>query len=278
MRNLIVASAFLIASTTLAEIKLPRVSPRATISQEIGIAKVVVAYHRPAVKGRMVWGDLVPLGKVWRLGANDATTIEISHDSKINGVSVPAGKYALFAIPNKDEWEMILNKEHQQWGAFFYKMNQDQARFTAKPLKSDFAEWLDINLLPLSDRSLRADIRWEKVRVPFTIEFDMPALVWKHVNDEVAVAKAEDWQTWHNAARHAMNSGERLEEGLAWVDKAMAAKEHFWNYELKALVLHKLGRTAEAYPLMEKAKAAAQGKAPKEYIEGLDRTLASWKK
>ena len=276
MRKALAAFLPLFATAALAEIKLPEASPEATISQEIGISKVSVVYHRPAVKGRAVWGDLVPWGKVWRLGANDATTLELSHAAKINGNDVPAGKYALFAIPNQNEWTLILNKQSKQWGAYFYKADQDQLRFNVKPVAAEFREYFDVNLIPVSDRALRADIQWDRVRVPFTIDFDVNALVWKQIDETLATAKADDWQAWHQAARYAMTTGQRLNDGLVWIDKAMV-NESFWNYEMKALLLQKLGRTSEAIPLMEKAKELAKGKAPVEYIEGLDRTMASWK-
>ena len=275
MRNGLLAVSLLISTVALADIKLPEASPEATVSQEVGISKVTLVYHRPAVKGRTVWGDLVPAGKVWRLGANDATTIELSHAAKINGNDVPAGKYALFAIPGQNEWTIIVNKQNKQWGAYFYKPEQDLVRFTVKPQAAEFREYFDISLIPVSDSSLRADIQWEKVRVPFTIDFDVNTLVWKQIDEVLAAAKPDDWQAWHQAARYAMNTGQRLNEGLAWVDKAMS-NESFWNYELKALLLHKLGRTAEAVPLMAKAKELATGKAPAEYIQGLDKTVASW--
>jgi hypothetical protein len=276
MRKGLLAALSLLSTVALADIKLPEASPEATATQEIGISRVTLVYHRPAVKGRKVWGDLVPQGKVWRLGANDATTLELTHDAKINGNDVPAGKYALFAIPNQNEWTIIINKQNKQWGAYFYKAEQDLVRFNVKPQTAEFREYFDIDLVPLNDRSLRADIQWERVRVPFTIEFDVNTLVWKHIDDTLAAAKADDWQAWHQAARYAMNTGQRMNEGLVWVDKAMV-NESFWNYELKALLLHKLGRTAEALPLMARAKELATGKAPPEYIQGLDKTVASWK-
>jgi hypothetical protein len=266
----------LVSTVALADIKLPEPSPEATVSQEIGISKVTLVYHRPAVKGRNVWTDLVPPGKVWRLGANDATTLELTHDAKINGNVVPAGKYALFAIPNQNEWTVVVNKQHKQWGAYFYKADQDLVRFNVKPQAAEFREYFDIDLVPVSESALRADIQWEKVRVPFTIEFDVNTLVWKQIDSTLATARADDWQAWHQAARYAMNTGQRLNDALVWIDKAMT-NESFWNYELKALLLHKLGRTAEALPLMEKAKQLAAGKAPPEYIQGLDKTVASWK-
>lgn len=278
MRNLLSVTLLLLTTPSLvAEIRLPEASPEATVAQEIGISKVMLVYHRPAVKGRTIWGDLVPLGKVWRLGANDATTIELTHSGRINGHPIPAGKYALFAIPDRNEWTFIVNKRHKQWGAFFHKPEEDLLRFQAKPEAAAFREYFDMDLVPVSDRALRVDVQWEKLRVPFTIEFDVPAIVWKQIDESVATVNPQDWETFHQAARYAINTNQRLDDAARWIDRAMAAQENFWNYEWKAILLHRVGRTHEAYPLMEKAKELARGKAPPEYIEGLDRTVAGWR-
>jgi tetratricopeptide (TPR) repeat protein len=266
---------FLAALPLSAAIELPQVSPGATVTQALGVSKVTATFHRPAVKGRKVWGELVPFDKVWRLGANDATTLELSHDAKVNGTSVPAGRYALFAIPGQAEWTLILNKTHKQWGSYFYDQKADALRFAVKPETApEPREYFDIALVPTGERTMRVEIEWERVRVPFTIEFDVQGIVWKNI--ETALATSPDWETWHQAARYALTSGQRLDDAMGWIEKAMTT-ENFWNYELKALLLQKLGRTDEAFPLMEKAKELAKGKAPQEYIDGLDKTVAGWK-
>lgn len=268
--------ALLAASSALAEIQLPQPSPAATVSQDIGISRVTVTYHRPGVRGRKVWGELVPLGQVWRLGANEATTIELTHDAMVNGNAVPAGKYSLFAIPKAGEWTYVLNKQHEQWGAYFYKADQDLLRFNVKTEAVEPREWFDIDLVPVSDRAIRVDVAWEKVRVPFTIEFDVEGLVWKQIDERVKAADAT-WEDFHSAARYALTTGKRLDEAMRWIDAAMKT-ESFWNYELKGQLLHHAGRTSEAILLMEKAKALARGKAPQEWLDGVDQQVASWMK
>jgi hypothetical protein len=275
MRTLIAALVLALAAPAVADIQLPEASPASTIAQEVGISKVTVAYHRPGVKGRKIWGDLVPTGKVWRLGANDATTLQFSHDAKINGQKVPAGTYGLFAIPTANEWTLILNKQSKQWGAYFYKAEDDLLRFTVKPETAEAREWFDIDLVPVNDNAMRVDISWEKVRVPFTIEFDTTALVWKQIDERLA-SKDANWEDFHQAARFAMTSGQRGDDALKWIDKAMET-ESFWNYELKGRLLRGRGRTAEALPLMRKAMELAKGKAPQEYVDNLEKEIATWK-
>ena len=277
MRNALILAACLIAGAATAAVQLPEASPGAVITQEVGISKVTITYHRPAVKGRKIWGDLVPTGKVWRLGANEATTVELSHDAKINGADIKAGKYALFAIPNESEWTLILNRKSDQWGAYFYKAEDDVLRFAAKPQPAEATEWFDIDTVPVSDRAIRVDVTWDKVRVPFTIEFDTQALVWKSI-DETLASPTATWDDFHTAARYAMQTNTRFDEGMKWIDEAMKRQESFWNYELKGLMLHKLGRDDEAAPLMHKAAELAKGKAPQEYVDNVLKEVGSWKK
>lgn len=277
MRNAIALAVVLTATAAFAEIRLPEASPGQVLTQEIGVSKVTITYHRPGMKGRKIWGELVPAGKVWRLGANEATTIELSHNAKVNGFDVPAGKYALFAIPEAAQWTLILSRKTDQWGAYFYKAQDDLIRFSAKPEAIDPVEWFDIDTVPLSDRAMRVEIAWEKVRVPFTIEFETEALVWKQIDDAVA-NPAATWEDYITAARYTMQQNKRMDDGMKWVDEAMRRKESFWNYELKGLMLHKQGNDAEAAPLMYKAAELAKGKAPQEYVDNVLKEVASWKK
>ena len=269
--------ALAISAGASAALQLPQVSPAAAVMQEVGISRVKIHYHRPAVQGRKIWGDLVPYGKVWRLGANEATVLEIPHEAKINGNKIAAGKYSLFAIPSADSWTFVVNKVPDQWGAFSYKQEQDVLRFQAKPEAAPHREWFDIDIVPTSDRAMRVDVMWEKLRVPFTIEFDVESIMWASIEAALSDQK-RNWEDYHNAARYAQRSNKRLDQALRWVDTAMEQADNFWNYELKGLILHQLGRDAEAIPLMLKAKEMATGKAPQEWIDGVDRRIAEWRK
>jgi hypothetical protein len=266
-----------LAAGALAEIQLPQTSPAAAVMQEVGISRVKIHYHRPAVQGRKIWGALVPYGKVWRLGANEATILEIPHQATIDGNKIAAGRYSLFAIPEADSWTFIVNKTPDQWGAFAYKQEQDALRFQVKPQAAPFREWFDIDIVPLSDRVMRVDVAWEKLRVPFTIEFDTETIMWTTI-EAALVNPQRTWEDYHNAARYAQRRNKRLEEALKWVDAAMERADNYWNYELKGLLLHQLGRDPEAIPMMLKAKEMAQGKAPQEWMDEVDRRLAEWKK
>ncbi len=134
-RNSILRLFLLFASSSaIAAVELPRPSPAASVFEKIGTAKLTVTYSRPAVKGREIWGGLVPYGQVWRLGANDATTLEISENAKVAGHDLPPGAYALFAIPSKDKWTIVVNSEAKQWGAYFRDPKKDLFSFDVVPI------------------------------------------------------------------------------------------------------------------------------------------------
>lgn len=149
-------------------------SPAASISQSVGLSTVAIEYHRPAVKGRPIWGALVPYDAVWRTGANEATTIRFSDAVKVEGKDVPAGTYAFFAIPGKDKWTLILNKTAAQWGAFKYSAAEDQLRFDVKPASAPMQEWLRYSIEPSSANSAVVQLAWEKLSVQFTVEAPTP--------------------------------------------------------------------------------------------------------
>ena len=147
-----------------------RVSPNAGVSQTIGVTEVTISYGRPAVKGRTIWGELVPYGEVWRAGANEATAISFSNDVLIEGKKLPAGTYALFTIPGQDDWTIIFNKTANQWGAFSYDAAQDALRVNVKPKAAPQQEWMRFSFTELSGDSAQAVLRWEKLAVPFKIQ------------------------------------------------------------------------------------------------------------
>jgi hypothetical protein len=146
--------------------KSKRPSPPAEVSQKVGEATVTINYSQPAVKEREIWGGLVPYGKVWRTGANEATTFEVSKDVKIEGETLKMGKYGLFTIPEKDEWTIIFNSVPDQWGAFNYSADKDVLRVKVKPAKSsEFKERMTFEI----SKKGKVTLLWENLAVPFTV-------------------------------------------------------------------------------------------------------------
>jgi hypothetical protein len=258
-----------------AEVKLPQASPAASVSRMIGTTTVQIEYHSPGVRDRTIWGGLVPYDQVWRLGANEATTISLSHDVTIEGRKVPAGKYALFAIPGRQSWTMILNRKAEQWGAFYYQAKDDLLRFDVHPVAGELTEWMTFAIDTKTPESAVVELAWEKLRVPFTIEADVSGIVWASIDSALA-DKGANWETFHQAARYSLDTGERSAEALKWIDRATALQENFYNHEVKARLLHRQGRTREALPLIDKAMKLALGKAPQGYVDGLAQTRKEW--
>ena len=147
-----------------------RPSPRASVRQQVGLAEIAIEYGRPPVKGRELWGKLVPWRRVWRAGANEATRITVTRDVLIEGRKLVAGEYSFFVIPDESEWIVIFNRVAHQWGAFNYNPEFDALRMPVKPQTAESAEWLSFNFLPASERAAHLELRWEKLRLLLKLE------------------------------------------------------------------------------------------------------------
>jgi len=274
----LLAAVLVCPAASAAAVQLPQASPAASVTQKVGTTDLTLAYHRPAVKGRAIWGALVPWGEVWRLGANEATTLTVSDPVKIAGMDVPAGTYALFAIPGAERWTFILSRKAKQWGAFSYDAKDDLARFEAKPGPAPHTEWMTFSIDPAADGAAEVTLAWEKVRLSFPVTVDVPSIVWRDLDAALAAAKPEDGDLFLQAARYARERGQRLAEAMVWIDRSIAARETWWNLETKADLLQDAGRTAEALPLLERALALSREKTPAGYQQGLEKKLADYRK
>ncbi len=259
-------------------LKPMQVSPGASVSQTLGITTVRVDYSRPAVRGRAIWGALVPYGQVWRAGANEATTLTFSDPVKIHGKDLPAGTYGFFAIPGKESWTLILNRKPKQWGAYEYKAEEDALRLEVKPQAAPPQEYLTYELQVVSPERLRLELRWERLAVGFDLDIDVKGIYWKHVEETLAKAPTTDWVPWFQAANFCFQQKIELGKAMGWIDASLKAQETYRNLELKARLLDLEGRTAEALPCLEKAIAlATAAKTPKEYLEGLEKSRQEWR-
>lgn len=255
-----------------AQIETPAVSQSASVTQRIGTTDITVAYHRPGVKGRQIWGGLVPYDQPWRMGANEATTLTVSDPVMIGGKELPAGKYSFFAIPGKDKWTLIINKDPEQWGAYGYDQAKDALRVEVKPEAAAHTEWMRFTIDPTSPTSANVTVNWEKLAVTMKVDVDVKKLVWKKVDTAMAsnLASAANW---------ALDSGERLDKGLEWVDASIAMQgESVFNLWTKARILHKMGRAKDAAPVMDKALSMAEGKVPADFWAILQGTSQAIKK
>lgn len=258
------------------QLKTPRVSPTQTLKQQVGLTDITITYSRPGVKGRAIWGALVPYDKVWRTGANEATTIAFSDDVTVNGQPLPKGTYSLHSIPGRESWTLIFNKVADQWGSFIYDQTKDALRVTTKPEKAEFREWMSFDVPQLSADKATVVLRWENLAVPFTVDAGTSARTMAAARAAVASAKSDDWRTPFRAAQYAFESNDMTDAEM-WLDQAMKTNENISTLWLKARMLQKQGRTADAVRTGEMAIAKA-GANDKEFAEEIRRQVDGWKK
>jgi hypothetical protein len=254
-----------------------RPSPISTLSQEIGISRIDISFSRPGVKGRKIWGGVVPYGEVWRTGANAATVITFSHPAKVAGKPVPAGSYGFFAIPGEKAWTLILSTKAKQSGASEYKQAEDLLRWEATPESGLFLERLDYRVLPVDAGNATVELGWEKLRVSFPVAFDTKAIYWAHLEDRLKQAPDTDWVPWYQAARYCQEQGLEPQKAQAWIEKSLRIHEDFLNQELAARIYREAKRMPEALAHLQKAIDLSRGKAPKEYTDNLEKESAAWK-
>ena len=261
----------MISSTVIAQpITTPRTpSPGASVSQTIGISMVTVNYSRPSVKGREIWGKLVPYGlnaqnfgngkpAPWRAGANENTTIKFSHDAKVEGQPVPAGEYGLFFVVNEDNTaELILSKDNKSWGSFFYEPKQDLIRSKIQLREIPFTEMLTYDFINNTKSSSELVLNWEKKQFPVKIEFDVDNIVLANAAEELKGPVGFGWQGFASAANYAVQNTKNYDQALTWIDQAIAINKSFSTLNVKSNILKAMGKTDEADKIMNDAIAIA---------------------
>jgi hypothetical protein len=253
-----------------------RISPAASVTQELGISSVRIDYHRPAVRGRKIWGALVPYGAVWRVGANEATTIAFSDPVRIDGHDLAAGTYAFFAIPGPDAWTLIFSRTAKQWGSFTYQATQDALRVTAKPRAVPAQEYLAYTIQVTAPDALRVELAWDTLAVGFDVALDAPGIYWSYLEKAVAGAGPEEWQPLDTAVAYCLQSNTHLDRAQEWADRSIRIREGYRNLSLKAQLLRRQGRNGEALELLRKAIALAAAGAPANTQEELKAMEADW--
>lgn len=254
-----------------AQLTMPAGSPEAEVMQRVGITDITIHYNRPYVKGREVWGKLVPYGfndlrfgtsksAPWRTGADYNTTIEFTHDVTIEGKAVKAGKYALFmALEESGEVTGILSNNTTSWGSYFYDEAEDVMRFTttSKPLEES-VEMLTFSFDTADATSTVASLKWEKKEIPFKIEVAVQDIVLEGIANDLRNPTGFQQSTWDQAANYAFNAGQ-MDKALEWVNSSIDgwffSKETYTNLSLKSRILEKQGKTAQANALLDKAIA-----------------------
>ena len=225
---------------------LPKQSPRASVSQTVGLTTIGLTYDRPAVNGRPVWGALVPFDTVWRAGANENTVLELSSPVRVGGQALGAGRYGLHMIPARGDWTIILSRQANAWGSFSYDPKEDALRLTATPAPGEMHERLTYTFDDPTDSTVVLMLRWEKLAVPFTIGVDTKTVVADSLREQLRGLGRFFWQPWSQAAAWCAAHGVNLEEASAWADRSIAMNENFTNLRVKAALLGQRGDQAGA--------------------------------
>lgn len=285
LKNLAIAfiaiCTFAFSSVVSAQITTPQPSPAATFTQRVGLVDVTVNYSRPSAKGRAIFGaDIVPFGAAWRTGANSATTLTFSGEVVINGVKIPAGKYAIYSIPNKEEWEVIINKNVNLGGnTAGYKAEEDVVRFKVKPTATEMTETFTIGFGNLTDNAANLEISWEKTKVSFPIMNEVDAIVMKQIETFAKNPQAALANNYSQAANYYLAQDKDLKKALEWIDEAIKINPTaYWNVRTKALIQAKMKDYKGAIETATLSKTKAAEAKNDDYVRMNEKSIAEWSK
>lgn len=247
------------------QLRTPAASPSANLKQDFALSSIEISYSRPAVKGRIIFGDLVPYGKVWRTGANSATTITFGEDVTVGGKAVKAGKYGLLTIPGAKEWTVILSRQTDVTSPAAYKEEQDVARITVNTSSlSTAVENFTIQIGNITNSTCELWISWDKTVVAVPISVDVDSQVMRQIDRLVM----NDSRPYFPAAMYYMENNKDLNKALEWFNKAAQNDpKAFWIFHQKANCLAKLGRKAEAIETAQQSMALAKEAKNEDYVK-----------
>jgi Protein of unknown function (DUF2911) len=247
-----------LTSIVNAQLKMPILSPKASVNQQVGISSVIINYNRPSLRGRKLLGEKdIPFGTIWRMGANDVTTFSVDYPIKIEGKELPKGKYALVSIPGETEWTIILNNDAKQWGVYAYDQKKDVLRFNVKvtPLTEN-VETMSFSFEDVLPSSSSLVFRWEKVQFKIKLEHDADKFVMEQIRVKTTKLKPDAWDLIE-AAEYYLLKDRDLAQALKWVNKALITEKTAFPNNLKAQIAQKLGQCDLAIEAAKKAIIAA---------------------
>src|SRR6056300_170166 len=233
MKNSLLVLLILCGVTVSAQIETPAPSPLSTIEQKVGLSDVSITYSRPSVKGRTIFGDLVQYGEMWRWGANASTKFTTSDDIKIEGHDVPAGTYAMYAIPGQETWTIVIHKNTSYWGTggSKYKESEDLVRFEVKanssyPVK---VETMTFQFSNITTSGCDIEFMWENTQLSMKVETQVDAQVMKEIEMKM---KGVSSATYYQAARYYYENDKDMNKAFEWINKALVDNEKFWMVRL----------------------------------------------
>lgn len=273
---LFLMSGFLFIQGVDAQLKTPDASPHSIVTQDVGLTEITITYSRPGVKGREVFGGLVPYDKVWRTGANAATTVEFSDDVMIMGKELKAGKYSLYTIPREDKWTVIFNEDWKQWGAFNFKDGDNAVSVEVEPYTiSPAMETFTIGINDIRNDQAAIILKWDEtaVKVPFSVPTDKKVMA--NIKD---VMDGPSLRDYYQAGSYYYSEGKNLEKALEWVSIAVKANPQYYSVHKKALILGALGRYDDAIATAKESIELAKKAGDDHYLRLNTLKIKEWSK
>ena len=265
--------------TTKLKITTPQPSPKATVEQRVGLTDVSVEYSRPGVRGRTIFGDLVPFGKTWRTGANSNTKVTFSSDVSIDGQTLKAGSYGLYTVPNENSWEIMFYAESDNSGV---PRDWDDTKVVAKTSVEVYSmpmnvETFTITFDDVSGTSATLGILWEKTYVGIKLEVPTDKLVSETI--DAVMAASPEAGDYYNAAIYYRQQDLDIKKANEWMEKAMSLTEKpaFWQLRQQSLIYAKMGETEKAIAVAEKSLELSKAAGNEAYVKMNTQSLAEWK-
>jgi len=254
---------------------VPAPSPSQTVKQQFATSNIEISYSRPGVKGRKAFGDVVPFGKVWRTGANSATTIEFGEDVTIDKTKVAKGKYGLVTIPGENEWQVIITKDLNVTSPTAYKLENDVVRIPVKPVTlNDVVETFTIDVQNIRPTTATIQLKWDRTLVAFDVTADIDEKITKAIEKELAADK----RPFHQAASYYFDNNKDLKQALEWSTKAVENNPAaFWMSNLKAKIQFKLNDLNGALATAEQSLAKAKENSNDDYVKLNEKLIAEIK-
>lgn len=271
------AIAVMTTTSVNAQLKTPAPSPLQTLKQAFALSDITIEYSRPSAKGRVVYGDVVPFGKVWRTGANSSTKITFGEDVKVEGMDLKAGTYALYSVPNKDSWDLMFYKDLTLGGDVAnYKKENEVLKITVKPSAlTEKVETFAINVADITANTASIELVWEKTRVAFKVTAEIDSKIMKTIENTII----KDNRPYYTAASYYYENDKDLKLATEWVDKAIANNpKAYWVVLLKAKIQYKAKDLKGAAATAEQAKALAAADQDDTYVKHAEKIIADCKK
>lgn len=264
-----------------AQVQLPQASPEAMVKQTIGLTDITIRYHAPGVKGRKIFGSLVPYGQIWRAGANEATLITFSDDLFLNNERVAAGTYSFFLLPEDEQnWNIVLNKDTTLWGLEGYDELNDVAYLQVTPQPNEFQETLQFSFSNIGTNTGYLNLTWENIKVSVHIETEVEKKAYQNIKQALAQAAPDDWYIWTQCAEYMLPRKQYHEEALQWINKSIEIKENFFNSWVKAKLYALNNEYQVAADITAKAikLGSTDPEAYKAYAKEIESAYNDWKK